>query len=161
MHCHKQLCKVCYLQKQRRQHNLLTLLRWCVLHRAVVVVISPQAKLSKSDAICNTGLLYNERSAQKEYQCTLSDPNIARIIGPVLPITCKTSGSNGAQTTSSSALAGRLALVYGGLYGYTLGLLIQTSLASRMLDWVDSEASTPATHVMHECIQQVPCNVGS
>uniref|UniRef100_A0A383V3X3 ABC transporter domain-containing protein n=1 Tax=Tetradesmus obliquus TaxID=3088 RepID=A0A383V3X3_TETOB len=66
-----------------------------------------QAKLSKSNAICTTGLLWNERSREKSYACTLSDPGIARLIGPVLPINCKTAAAAaaGAKPGSSSAMA--------------------------------------------------------
>jgi hypothetical protein len=74
-----------------------------------------QAKLSKSNAVCTTGLLYNERSTEKSYACTLSDPSIARLIGPVLPINCKTAAAAaaGAKPGSTSIAAGGWAAVVG------------------------------------------------
>lgn len=74
----------------------------------VLYVCCLQTKLGKSNAVCNMGLLYNERTALKEYQCQLSDPSIAKIIGPWLPISCTTGGADGSTSSSSkSIMAGK------------------------------------------------------
>jgi hypothetical protein len=88
---------------------LLLLLLLCCCCCWLLSVMNPQAQLSKRSAICSTGLLFNERSRTKSYSCQLSDPGIATVVGPVLPIICNTTGQAGGPAggrTPSSALAG-------------------------------------------------------
>lgn len=52
------------------------------------------AKAGKG-ATCASGLTFAERSREKHYSCSLSDPSIAQVVGPVLAFSCSTVGPNG------------------------------------------------------------------
>ncbi|KAF8061171.1 ABCG2 [Scenedesmus sp. PABB004] len=81
-----------------------------------------QTKLSKPNGVCSTGLTYNERSAQKFYACSLTDTSIARIIGPVLPLTCTTGGGAGGRKGGNSALAVNDAALLGNQASCTIAM---------------------------------------
>ncbi|KAI8473210.1 MAG: hypothetical protein J3K34DRAFT_519217 [Monoraphidium minutum] len=57
-------------------------------------------------ATCASGLAWAERSRQKHYSCSLSDPSIASVVGPVLAFSCSAVGPDGQP---SGAVAGRAA----------------------------------------------------
>jgi hypothetical protein len=55
--------------------------------------------------VCSTGMLFNERSQSKFYSCQLTDPGVAKIVGPVLPLHCTTGGQKG-DKGGGSAMSG-------------------------------------------------------
>lgn len=53
------------------------------------------AKTHAPGATCASGLAFAERTREKFYTCSLSDPSIASVVGNVLAFSCSTVGPNG------------------------------------------------------------------